>query len=679
MNKMSIGIKYKKGFAVKEGNGESKTMTTSLLASCMNLGYIFSQELFDVLCTLNNVSVEALGKSLIKRLKELKGADVEYNPMYPNFPEQVMEMSDTELYLNAVFHYWTSGEWKPEYVKEVREYAVEHTYFTELGCITIDEFKSIFTDLLSSNDSLMESDKETIEYFLRHPINLTYPDTIPYKETLALVASHLLYKGESIDHLVTNSTDVLRIFTYMSGGDVSLATNTKFVSLPRATRKILVNALEGVIHIDDLLRHRNKWVKAAHSLHVGDYSTSVHSIMRTLRENKPVKTIIGKVEEFLEQKRSLEASTLLSNRPGEFARRLDHLVRISKDKDVTSILSNFNNVKNKVSTRVLLQTLGHFNTRNNENHRLVFPKGSTQKAKKLPALERIDDSIVYDVTHSIVEELENRFSNLDPLGNVYVDTDLSLCPLPTQMRSASEGLVNVGRGTYMDIGSNLYQKTLRMFVYWVGRDIDLSATFHDENFKMVSQVSYTNLRNGNNYHSGDIVNASRGAAEFIDISLDKAPKGAKYVVMNLYVYNGPTFGEHDKCHVGWMTRSKPNSNEIFEPSTVNQKVDLTGNSKNAIPVVFDLELRKAIWCDLYGTSSRHMGGNNLHSNKASVEEVLSGIVDTNRFSLYDLFIMHAQSRGTLVHSRDEADFTFGFEESDITPFKITEINSQFIA
>ena len=43
------------------------------------------------------------------------GANVEYRPMYPNFPKQVVEASDCELLVYALTHYWTWGKWLPDY------------------------------------------------------------------------------------------------------------------------------------------------------------------------------------------------------------------------------------------------------------------------------------------------------------------------------------------------------------------------------------------------------------------------------------------------------------------------------------------------------------------------------------------------------------------------------------
>jgi hypothetical protein len=38
---------------------------------------------------------------LVATLREMVGAHRQFKPMYPNFPEQVMEMSDARLYLTS--------------------------------------------------------------------------------------------------------------------------------------------------------------------------------------------------------------------------------------------------------------------------------------------------------------------------------------------------------------------------------------------------------------------------------------------------------------------------------------------------------------------------------------------------------------------------------------------------
>jgi len=275
--------------------------------------------------------------------------------------------------------------------------------------------------------------------------------------------------------------------------------------------------------------------------------------------------------------------------------------------------------------------------------------------------------------------LHERFSELGELGKVWINPDLAGCPLPTQQRSASESLITVGRGTKLPLGTD--KDTLRMFIYWKGQDIDLSATLYDEDFKLIQHVSYTNLKSDGFQacHSGDITRAPNGASEFIDITMPQAVKmGARYVTMNVLVYAGPSFADHEECFAGWMTRSKPQSNEIYDAKTVEQKVDLRNASRNAIPVIFDLLERKAIWADVATPRSSYYGGNNVESNRASIENTMQAIATMkNKLSLYELFKLHADVRGTIVENKEDADLVFSMYEGT-TPYNIAEINSEYL-
>lgn len=49
----------------------------------------------------------------------------------------------------------------------------------------------------------------------------------------------------------------------------------------------------------------------------------------------------------------------------------------------------------------------------------------------------------------------------------------------------------------------------------------------------------------------------------------------------------------------WLDGSSiSRSGEIFEPSTVQDKVDITADTQISIPVILDLKERKLIWTDL---------------------------------------------------------------------------------
>jgi hypothetical protein len=681
-----ISLKYLHGVVVPKSNSgvENKQLAAMINMEFNRLGFTMTQKLFNRVCRLPEDEMTHLHEAVIE-LAKLKGADVSYRPMYPNFPKQVMEASLFELYFNAILHYWSFGQWSPSYNKEIREWGLETVNFKSIDVVSKRQFDSIFEDLIYSNESLSDSGKSTVLWFLKNRRNLKYTKTIPYKENLCLISSYLVSLNKDISHLVTNSTDVLRIATYLSSGDISLAKNCHFASFPRKIRRLLVSALAKVIKAEDIARHRGKWIRLFHSLHIGEYvSGKVEDIVQLARSNNLIPTFNGQVEIFIEQEKVREAVNLLKSRPSEFSRRLDHLYRISvknlKNKDrLNLVFKSFLEVISEVPTRVLIQLMGHFQRRGEDiEKRIVFPKGNTQKSQIIYGhLEKISKRNIQFLLDGISDELKKRFVELEPLGKVWIDESLKDCPVPTQQRSSSKALMQVARGTCFQLPKD--KDTIRFFIYWIGEDIDLSVTFHNKNFTQLGNVSYFNLKDDilNFCHSGDITYAPNGASEFVDINIPSLIKNnIHYVMMNVYVYNGPNFSEHEKVYAGWMTRSKPRSNEIYDPKTVDQKIDITSETRNSIPVVIDLIERKVIWTDISFKGNSWI--NNVLVNKEKSELIMDSIISMDhKLSLYDLFSLHAESRGELVESREEADFVFGWD-GDISPYDIMKINKDFV-
>ena len=119
-------------------------------------------------------------------------------------------------------------------------------------------------------------------------------------------------------------------------------------------------------------------------------------------------------------------------------RKLDHLLRLTNsekpnrlsrllEKDESNlvqlnVVNEFLAVSDQVSTRVLLQLLGHLGRRNTDSDkRIVFPKGNTQKAVVLrQTIEALDNSIIDRLTSGINATLIEKFSAKDSLGRVWI-------------------------------------------------------------------------------------------------------------------------------------------------------------------------------------------------------------------------------------------------------------------
>ena len=325
----------------KKGPYDSKILVATINKNIDSLGYIFSDKLLKHLSTFNTDGLVAFYDGLVLILKKIRGAHKKFKPMYPNFPQQVIEMSDFELYWNAIIHYATFST--PIYEEKDRSPLLENHELDIIDIGSQTDFDSIFTSLLSSKTSISKSDKEVIKTFIEiyeSEIISLLPDEIPMKENIAYICGLILkYPGMIYPMLkfVKTPTDILRLTVSFSDGDVSLAKNTKFRKFKRPERKFLLGLLEkcNTNLSEEMVKYRGNFIRLGEILHPGEFKVKFPRSFKAftdLREEKRIETFNTRVEESIINRDIAKSIKLLSTRPGDFARRLDHLFRINDNK-----------------------------------------------------------------------------------------------------------------------------------------------------------------------------------------------------------------------------------------------------------------------------------------------------------------------------------------------------------
>lgn len=607
-----------------------------------------------------------------------------------------MEASRAELYLNALVHYWTDGRYLPETEKKERFPLLDNVALTVLDLGDGSELKTLFTQLAGGNVALSPQDREDLTLLLftwESDAMALLPEAIPQKENLALIAGLLSeYLGiegarSFLAPRISSATDLLRFAVALSEGDLLLAQATKFRPLSRAVRRLILELLENQTNAtEDMLRWKGRWIRLGERLHPGEWSERFPKSFQAfaiLRQDTPFLTTNGRVESALARKEVPEALQVLRTRPGDLARRLDHLLRSCTDSDAsTAVLDAFLASSSRLATPLLFQ-VRHYFLHREENRkarrlRVFLPKGAVAKAQGIEnTLPELSESVCSTVVEICEAALQERFGQLPSLGNVYIDPKLKNYPVPFALRSASKALRTVTRGSRLPIPNG---DTIRLFLWWkngVSRtDIDLSAVLFNTEFTYQNLVSYYNLKQYGGVHSGDIVDAPQGASEFIDLSIPKLKElGIRYIVMSLHSYSQQPFVELPECFAGWMSRQKPGSGEVYEPRTVQDKLDLSADTRIALPLILDIATRELIWCDL-ALTRQPSWNNNVETSKGGISVLLRSMVELSRPNLYDLFLLHANARGTLTHNSAEADTVFSVETG--TPFAISEIAASYL-
>lgn len=598
-----------------------------------------------------------------------------------------MSASDAELYISAILHYWTDGKYRPAPKPKRRLRLKGQPALIPLTLGNLADFEQLFTQIAASNTSLAEQDKEDLAWFVSHygtNIERLLPASVPQKENAAYITSLLFAKlPELAGRYLSTATDILRLTVALSGGDVSLAEACKFRTLSRPERRLILEPLERIPNaIEDMLRWKGRWLRLGEKLHPGEFAThfpKTHAAFHILRNDLPSPTFNSAIERALDAGDFAAARLRLSERPGELARRLDHLLRTDTE-HTEATLAAFSECADRVSTPVLLQVRQHFLLRHTPPElRVFFPKGQVGEAYALPnTLAPLEKNLSEVVAAVCKTALVGRFAKLAPLGKCYLDPALMNYIVPFATRSASKSLRTLVRGSRLPLPEKC--TTLRFFIWWKnGRertDIDLSASLFDANFQYKDVLSYYNIAGFGGVHSGDIVDAPDGAAEFIDVDLTKLREaGIRYVVMTLHSYTNQPYCDLPECFAGWMARDAAGSGEIFEPKTVQDRLDVTANTKIAVPLAIDLVDETVLWCDLAlkNTVGLH---NNVASSKRGIGVALRALNELNKPDLYDLLYLHITARGQLVETPDEAQTIFSVKSG--FPFRQEEIASGYL-
>jgi len=676
MNKNVVALL--KGFVAPSNDGmDNRIAVSTVQAHLMQYGYMLDEDAFMAMSKADLSWIAQFNNEAIDFIMDKMGGKLNFLPLYKNFPQDVMSLTHSELFWNLICHYWSHGTWEPNgriFEKEIKYEKVKYTMLKYADDAT---FANIFTSLVSINTALMPQDLEAVKWFVGSGEKLVFPDTIPFKENLMTLAAM------GIPGLpIKTPTDVLRIAVHLSGGDISLPAvpnkmvktsrwnstkinnperaKFKFKKFSRPQRKYLLALLEQT-HCNpaEMVLKDQRWIRLGEILHPGEYKNlypKSFDAFTKIREGV-ARSWYSQLDKAFNK--SFETGLKkLAERPGEFARRLDMLVR-KYPKQIEQTMLAWQTCIDGTSNKVLFEQYTHFENRiDPKKNRTVFVKGA-RKPVPLPELPAIKPEIIETIHQNIFGGLKNKFAKLPALGNCWIDEELKKIPLPTNMRTLNFALKPKIRGTRIPI-ANPDAKVIRPYLHFsktnTAQTIDLSAVFIGDNNKR-GICSYSSMRQGDYvFHSGDSWSRTGACAEYIDIVVDKAlAAGMKYCLIQLHNYvRTPALVNGNKF--GIMAREFPEANKNWLPETITDAYDIV--VKNIVNlVIIDLETREMILVDEDADNGGWVNVASI-SNMKEVEHY----AQAPKVSVYDLIRLHVEARGRQVTIDNTVDTYFKVED-----------------
>lgn len=595
-------------------------------------GYILSSE---VLKSITEEEIERVYKNLIPFLVEEYHSGSEFKPVYPHFPEQVISKSAAELWAEQNKLY--NGEeidvdnWYGSSVEEIKRVV----NLEELKPITEEEFNKIPIQLMSSNNSFSVRSKAELLWFLDNK-SVEIPERIPFKETLCLV----LYSGKQINNLEIN--DVLRFSFYIMGTDPSLPKVDKRLksgrenpiwrnlsSLSRAWRNKICGMIEEVVSrkglaysIIDAKRFYGHWILLSERLHPGDFAkryAACYDFFKTLKDKKEIKkyrTWQSQVQKMYDDEKDLiDITKKISERPGEFIRRFDSLIRRAmknnKESEVMDIFIDTAGMKNKT----LIELSDYYDKRDVVSRKVKRSDGTLMDLEKLEEMDQDFKETINDVIcRKVLINIKDRVTEEDMKGKkVWLDPEIKKIPIPKGMRNSR---YEIPVGTRVAIPEN--KNCIRFFVHWIDEngheDLDLHAFILDDKEEVTNIGWNTSFADEHNYvvMSGDVRNRVGKCAEYIDIDIDKSKQeGYRYLVTSAFNYTGRGF-DTLKCWLGYCFRDALGNSELtWYPDEVDQMVEIDSESSGLAAYIVDFDKREII---LVNCSINSISSNQFNSN-----------------------------------------------------------------
>ncbi len=625
----------------------------------INLGYTLSPK------DMIPLSVTPDLDGFVSRVREYIG-DVKADPMYPDFPSQVMEMDEAVFRFHQMLHYLSTygvtlftgtkvkRGWLPEVQKTEKiksdDKLLEAKVIELIGENEkyITPYKKIMTRTERMDDKQRMIVKECAENLTPEQIASV---TVTFKQNL-LDVFNAVFTSEKLGreaklvllHTICQHTgDVYKCVDYS-------LTRARF-HLKTSQKRLLVKLLES-FPIEDfkanLILSNKKGKRTELMLRFLDFNTysrkeEYKQAVAELRSGK-LRSWESRAK-FLAVHKNPEALSFFGARPGMMLRAMTYLLRNGyRSEDIfNTLLPNAASLK----TQSLVSLMSFFNR---------------------PGLNDLDDARFKEaviISRMVNSLLEKRLeANKTKLAGKFVcinmpQFDLDLSTIRINNRSNEGGYIRPGLAYKIPEGVN----RLRFFVYWNDKervDIDLhgAARRLDGSYDHIGWNA--GFKSDTLVFSGDITHSD--AAEYIDIDLEKAGKLVDTVGVNINIYYGrPTFKEIGECFVGAMAVGTMNKEiKLYDPKNCFFTHFLTSKCRQMNYGYVDIQNRAIIF-----------DGNESGRGYYNV------MPRDNGFSLRSyLDILLRSQRAVMVDDPEKADITLVMGKPT-TPKEISLIDNNF--
>ena len=626
-------------------------------------------------------------KAVIDNIRDCDGS-VDAAPMYPDFPNQVMDMDEAAFRLHQMIHYFSTygielltGEevdrgWIPDVTsteKTEPDTTLLEAKVIELIPGTILELASVcYKRILSKRERMTDKERTLVKLSVDMMcVEDMIGVGIPFKQNILDVANTIfdlkmpLAKRICCFSVICKHTgDVWKALDY-------ILVRHKF-HLRTSQKRMMVKVLESYPISDfkaNLIITNKKADRVKIILNYLDYNTYSRSPMHMAAVNSFRNDMLTSWEGIAKKmidENDPEALAFVAERPGIMLRWLTLLLR--RGYPAKRIAMALSKNADQCSTQTLVSLLTKFGRRNLENH-------STSEV----------DDVMFILRKILKIKLSSITTNFAK-KKVYIDdTNFNLFRSELRVDDKSDEGGYVRSGIAYRIPENVNR--VRFFTYWNDThrvDIDLHAYALYKTrggSDTISHIGFNaNFRTYGLVSSGDMTTSD--SAEYIDISFNpddmlktnihETGQTLRKVLTIIDLYNFSeinSFKKIETCFVGLQAVDKLGECvELYNPENCFFKHFLTSDAAHLMYGVIDIENKTITFL---GSRSEVPG----HMCKCEADKILSSnISEFNLLEYLDTLI--ETQMATRVNTREEADIVLVMEKG-VNENEISLIDNNF--
>ena len=565
---------------VEKITNESLTKAVTVNAEINNFGFtLLPKDIVRLACDKAPEKV----LELIKEIFANKG----YKPMYPGFPEEVLNMDEAVYRFHQLLHYFSTygleeitGEevsegWMPaSKFEEKTEDAEKLKELTVIELCTKEEiFDRVEKYIVKKTERWTNGEAELAAEFFKENAGKKFE--IPFKENIKHYYEYLAFANEKdvvnkLYQVCQHTGDVLDLINNVKNRNVDFKTSQR-----RTFCKLLDMFSERDLS-ENLIRQdiRNKKVLNYISYNKYSRNNANKEVVRKFRNDE-----LRSWNSFVEEKIKNQAEDTLDfigKRPGELFRRIRQLLNTGYSKE--DIKAHINGADLKIQSIV--------SALNNLCNSIEDAYG-----KHKDPISMTDEAI--EIAKELLVEGLAKYKTPLTGKKVYFDKG---------QYSPENSILCIDKmeeGGYMRSGlafaipENV--DIIREFVFWNDDskrvDVDLhSYAFYKDG--CMRHVGWNGDFKGSGLvMSGDIT-TSKNSAEYIDVNIPAAMKhNIENVTFNIAYFNGGEFRNIEKCFFG-IVAAKDDKSKLYDPKNLYFYHDLTSSKKRDMEyAVFNLPTR----------------------------------------------------------------------------------------